>query len=130
VKDRIPLAGASDIPTLGNTGFAVTLVAARPQSPVILGLATTRAIVRMGSGCGLSIGSGVIALGATSSSSGSAAFRASIPNAASVLSTQVYAQFTVGDPAGRFLNAISLSQALQLIIGASIRTEVRAGSSH
>ena len=115
--------GARGVPTLtgtapylGSTALVIDVLNARPASIVVLGLASGTQNAGVGGGCTLYLREPIILLPQISNGFGVASVRLSIPWAASLRGTSVYAQAFVSDSQSPVLG-VAFSAGRQMVIG-------------
>ena len=115
---RIPMIlplGRPSLPTLGNMSFGVGVTNARASTICALLFSPKASYSPIA--CSPQIGAPVLMLGTVSDAQGRAAVAIPIPNAIALRNFELYSQWLIADPQGRFLNTLSLSEGLRLRVG-------------
>lgn len=116
---RIPrIAGAGGAPVLGNAGFGVRVENGFANSTTVMTLQFLRAELPLGNACFFygDPAAQILVVGTNLNGSGAATFPLPIPADPNLACLQLFAQNVVVDPAGLFLNSLSVTPALKLVL--------------
>jgi ELWxxDGT repeat protein len=113
----VPASSGVGVPTLGNAAFGIGLTQALGNSVGILMLDGPGTPLALPGGCTLYTRRLLLLFAAGISGTGSGSVTVGIPNDLSLVGGQLFSQWTILDPAGAFMNQLSFSDALQVVIG-------------
>jgi len=113
----IPLLAVTSAPSLGNAAFGLQLAQLVPHALGFLGLSFARAPQGLGPSCTLYLTSPASLLGSSANGNGVAGYTLPIPNNNALLGVRVFAQGAAVDASGSYLNQLSFSRGLDLMLG-------------
>ncbi len=118
-SNGVPSLSANDGPSLGNAAFRVVLTDGRASSAAGLLLGLPARPLSLGGGCTLyfDLLGPQLSFTAATNQRGDASFPFPIPGERGLLGLRLVGQGIVVDPAGAFLNALSVSSAVELVFG-------------
>jgi len=100
---------------LGNQGFGLDLLSARPLAPCLFGISTTAQSLPLGGGCTLYLADPIAVLTGVTNESGFGTVRVPIPLEPAFRGVVVHAQALVFDPAG--FAGLAFTAGLRLVLG-------------
>jgi hypothetical protein len=106
----------SGTPHVGNRGFVLDLLATRPLSPCLFGIAAATQSLHLGGGCSLYLRDGTVLLPSSANANGFATVTLAIPMQPALRGWVLYAQGLVLDAGGAF-SGLALTNGLHLLVG-------------